>query len=374
MKKIFLSILFCLSLSFSQPTGGGIKAINNVFSPLINILIDTTSTVSSPVFVSASPNITLRLPFARMKSMSWITGLSDSLLFYLKRTDSMIVTASGLLSVSRSNHTTTIAYDTLTRNLSFSTDNDRIRDSLTWVALAGTKLNYADTTGDWAPKGVYIFPSDTALSTAYTTARLAYKIPYSDTTTSLAMQWELDRKLWITDTTNKWAPKGTYIFPSDTTLARNYTTALLNAKLAIVDTPKVASGYGWNATQSGHTVTGSTDSSKTFNKLVPQVLGQTNYFTATDNYFTNNLSLGGATRDSMLTVNQGGHFLRGLKVDGVSSQFTGSIGRTSGVWNNDFLIYSYNDIIAPTGNSGIAIFGQEDMNGQTSKTITGVYG
>lgn len=48
--------------------------------------------------------------------------------------------------------------------------------------------------------------------------KLAAKIPYSDTTSSLAMQWELDRKLWVTDTTNKWAPKGTYIFPSDTSV------------------------------------------------------------------------------------------------------------------------------------------------------------
>jgi len=38
------------------------------------------------------------------------------------------------------------------------------------------KLNHADTTNDWAPRGTYIFPSDTVLSRNYTTALLSYKL------------------------------------------------------------------------------------------------------------------------------------------------------------------------------------------------------
>jgi len=54
-------------------------------------------------------------------------------------------------------------------------------------------------------------------------------IEYADTTLSIAMQWELNRKLWITDTTGKWAPKGIYIFPSDTVSLSNRINLKLNA-------------------------------------------------------------------------------------------------------------------------------------------------
>ncbi len=51
-----------------------------------------------------------------------------------------------------------------------------------------------------------------------------------------------------------------------------------------------------------------------------------------------------------------------------------SLGRTAGSWNNDILIYSHNDAVAPATGWGMALFGQEDIYNQTSKIITGAYG
>jgi hypothetical protein len=47
-------------------------------------------------------------------------------------------------------------------------------------------------------------------------------LKWSDTTVVASKGWSNGRFLLFTDTTNKWAPKGVYLFPSDTTTFRTF--------------------------------------------------------------------------------------------------------------------------------------------------------
>lgn len=64
------------------------------------------------------------------------------------------------------------------------------------------KLNIPDTTNRWAPRGNYIYPTDTSVFLPKNLAAAIYQLKGT--------------YLLPADTVGKWAPKGTYIVPSDT--------------------------------------------------------------------------------------------------------------------------------------------------------------
>lgn len=107
-------------------------------------------------------------------------------------------------------------------------------DTISLSNRINLKLNISDTTNQWSPKGLYLFPNDTINRWA---PRGSYIYP-SDTSVLLPKSlantlYQLKGTYLLpADTVNRWSPKGLYIYPSDTSvfLPKSLAVALYQPK------------------------------------------------------------------------------------------------------------------------------------------------